>query len=449
MADSFKLTRKQVEAQSLAANATHIMAFGGSRSAKTFLWVRAIVIRALAAKMSRHAILRLRFNHVRASIVEDTFPKVMSLCFPEVAHGIDRSAWYCHFPNGSQIWFGGLDEKERVEKVLGNEYATIFLNECSQISWAARNVALTRLAQTCVSEVNGVKKALRLLMLYDCNPPSKLHWTHSLFIDKRDPETRKPVQGSERFASIQINPRDNLENLPPGYLQELEGLPERLRKRFLDGEFADANPNALWTVELIESCRADAKLPDMQRIIVAVDPSGAGDDENAANDSIGIVVAGLGTDGNGYVLEDLTIKAGPAKWGKVATAAYERHGADLVVGESNFGGAMVEFVIKAARPGTPFKLVTASRGKVVRAEPVSVLYEQGKVRHVGEFRDLEGELCAFSTSGYTGEGSPNRADALVWAIAELFPGIAKAAKRETEKVRAYDGPITDGGWMAA
>jgi phage terminase large subunit-like protein len=107
----------------------------------------------------------------------------------------------------------------------------------------------------------------------------------------------------------------------------------------------------------------------------------------------------------------------------VATTAFERHEADVIVGETNYGGAMVQQTITVARPRTPFKAVTASRGKVVRAEPFSALYEAGKVRHVGMFALLEEELAGFSTFGYTGARSPNRADALVWALAALFPGI--------------------------
>ncbi len=153
---------------------------------------------------------------------------------------------------------------------------------------------------------------------------------------------------------------------------------------------------------------------------------------------IGIVVCGLGSDGNGYVLEDLTLHAGPATWGKVATTAYERHAADRIVGEVNYGGAMVEFVVKAAKPDVPYKSVTATRGKVVRAEPIAALYEQGKVRHVGNFAALESELSAFTTTGYQGESSPNRADAMVWGMTELFPGIISEHKEFK--------PIKFAGW---
>lgn len=421
------------------------MLFGGSRSGKTFLLVRQVVVRALKAPKSRHAILRFRFNHVKASIVLDTFPKVMELCFPDVRYHLDKSDWFVALENGAQIWFGGLDDKERTEKILGQEHVTIYLNECSQIPYASREMALTRLAQQVNQVVDGKPSPLPPRMFYDCNPPSKAHWSYKLFVQKVDPDTKKPLPAAD-YAAMQINPQDNAENLAPGYLSTLEGLGARMRRRFLAGEFADATPNQLFASESIDKWRViDGTLPDMVRMVVGVDPSGSGDEDNADNDAIGIVVGGLGTDGNAYLLEDCTVKAGPATWGKVATSAFDRHAADVVVGEVNFGGAMVQHVIQTARPRTHYKPVTASRGKVVRAEPFSALYENGKVRHAGDFRELEDELLAFSTLGYTGSGSPNRADAWIWVLAELFPALTKAAvtPRKPTKPR----PATVGGWM--
>lgn len=430
MPKSFSLTEKQAEAQSvLGSNAKHIMLFGGSRSGKTFLIVRAIVLRALAAKKSRHAILRFRFNHVKSAVVHDTFPKVMELCFPDVDYKLDKTDWFAEFPNGSQIWFGGLDDKERTEKILGQEYATIFLNECSQIPWSSRNLAVTRLAQSVTYEVNGELVPLRLKMFYDCNPPSKAHWSYKIFVEKKDPENKGALGKPENFACFKINPADNLANLAEGYLDTLRDLSGRLRRRFEHGDFADAVENALWSPEIIDRRRYGSdELPQLQRIVVAVDPSGADDEDNTSNDAIGIVVAALGVDGFGYLLEDITLKAGPATWGKVATSAYERHKADLVVAEKNFGGAMVEHVIKTANPRAAYKSVQASRGKVVRAEPISSLTETGKIRFVGNFPELEDELCSFTTTGYQGQGSPNRADAFVWAFSELFPGMVRDKK---------------------
>lgn len=444
-----QLHAKQLEAQTiLAGDATHIMLFGGSRSGKTFLLVRNVIYRALKAPKSRHAVLRFRFNAVKSSVVMDTFPKVMQLAFPGVSYKVNKTDWFAEFDNGSQIWFAGLDDKERTEKILGMEFATIYLNECSQIPWGSVGIATTRLAQKATQVIeNRPDKPLKPRMYYDCNPPSKAHWSYRVFIEKRDPDTKIGHQKPGDYAAFQINPHDNASNLSAGYLETLEGLSARLRRRFLEGSFADSTPNALFPEENIDRWRViDGAVPDMVRVIVGVDPSGSGDDDNADNDAIGIVVGGLGTDGNAYLIEDTTVKAGPATWGKLATSAYERHAADVIVGETNYGGAMVNHVIQTARPRTPYKTVTATRGKVVRAEPFAALYEQGKIRHIGMFPDLEDELVAFTTNGYSLGGSPNRADAWVWVLTELFPGIVKEKKEPAKKVVNHRVGGS-GGWM--
>jgi phage terminase large subunit-like protein len=445
------LTPKQREAQRiLAGQATHILLEGGSRSGKTFLLTRAVVMRAVKAAKSRHAIFRFRFNHIKSSIIADTFPKVMDVCFPGIKADMNRTDWFAQLPNGSQIWFGGLDDKDRTEKILGSEYATIYLNEVSQIPFASRDMALSRLAQKVEQEVSGKRSPLPVRFYYDLNPTNKNHWAYRLFHEKRDPETKQALSNPAEYAWFRLNPEDNASNLSDTYLSTLRGMSQRQQKRFLRGEWADANPSALFHDEDIEKWRVlDGRVPDFVRVVVAVDPSGSGDVDNADNDAIGIVVAGLGTDGNAYVLEDCTIKAGPATWGRIATSGFDRHAADCVVGEVNYGGEMVRHTIQTARPRTPFKMVHASRGKAVRAEPISALYEQGKVRHVGLFPELEDELCGFSTVGYTGTGSPNRADALVWALTELFPGLTKPQDEPKKDEDEFSGLIGGGlGWMA-
>ena len=454
---SFSFTTKQLEAQAyLAGDATHCMLFGGGRSGKTFIAVRSIVMRALKSPKSRHLILRFRFNHVKSSVILDTFPKVMALCFPDVQYDLSRTDWYVTLPNGAEIWFGGLDDKERMEKILGNEYVTIYLNECSQISWSGVQMVITRLAQLVMQMViDGAtkqprSKPMKLRMYYDCNPPSKAHWTFRLFKQKCDPETREPLRFPDNYVSFQMNPKDNAANLSPEYLDTLAGLSARMRRRFELGEFSDATPNALFNEADIDKWRVmDGNVPDMVRLVVAVDPSGSGDEDNADNDEIGIAVAGIGTDGVGYILEDCTVKAGPATWGAVAVEAWKRHSGDCVVGETNFGGDMVRQTIQVAAAKlacrVTFKKVTASRGKTQRAEPFSALYEQGKVRHVGIFPKMEDEMCAFSTNAYIGPGSPNRADAAFWALAELFPAIVAGPK--SEKKERERAPRGVGAWM--
>lgn len=429
---TFEFTPKQLEARSMIASLFQFfMLFGGSRSGKTFLAVYVIVIRAIKSPNSRHVILRFRFNAVKASIIMDTFPKVMKICFPGTKYELNKTDWIVTFGNGSQIWFGGLDDKERTEKILGQEFATIYLNECSQIPWRSVGIVITRLAQACVQE-DGVP--LKLRMLFDCNPPDKNHWTFKVFVQGVDPDTKLPLTNGHLYGAIQMNPADNLANLPPSYIETLEGLPAHLRRRFLEGEFKDANPNALFSEDAIEQYRVEdsADLPELVRVVVGVDPSGADDDNNEGNDAIGIYIAGLGVDGNAYLIEDATVKAGPSTWGRMAVSAYHRHEADIMVGEQNFGGAMVKFVIQTADRNVNYKIVNASRGKVQRAEPFSPLFEDGRVRIVGRQIDLEEELGGFSTNGYTGEKSPNRADAAIWCLAELFPSVVGKRAKQTK-----------------
>jgi phage terminase large subunit-like protein len=181
----------------------------------------------------------------------------------------------------------------------------------------------------------------------------------------------------------------------------------------------------------------NGEIPDMTRMVIGVDPSGA-KDEASDGDAIGIVVGGIGTDGNAYLLEDCTIKAGPAVWGKVAASAFDRHRADVIACEKNYGGEMARFTIQTARANTPVKMVNATRGKVVRAEPFSSLYEQGKIRHVGYFHEMEDELISFSQNGYLGQGSPNRADAWIWVLTELFPGMVRSDAKPENKIMSIN-----------
>lgn len=427
---TFKLNAKQQEAMKLlAGSARHVLLRGGSRSGKTFMVIRAIVMRALMANGSRHAVLRYRFNACKQSVVYDTLPKVMKLCFPDVEWKLDKVDWFAKIGD-SQIWFGGLDDKERAEKILGQEHATIFLNECSQIPYNSVLLANTRLAQRAEITQKGFTGVLPLKMIYDCNPPNNLHWTFRLFMQGLDPETKQALPNPDSYVTMQINPADNVENVAEGYLDELKNMPMRMQKRFLLGEFADANPDAVFSGEMIDRWRVrdQTDMPDLQRIVVAVDPSGIAS-ADGSGDAVGICVAGLGVDGVGYCLEDLTVKASPKVWGNIVVNAYERHDADLIAGETNYGGAMVKQVIDSVRWGLPFRALTASRGKVVRAEPIGSLVEQGKWRLVGFFPELEEEMSGFTTAAYIGDNSPNRADAMIWAAHALFNNLTAHDKK--------------------
>ena len=221
---------------------------------------------------------------------------------------------------------------------------------------------------------------------------------------------------------------DNRLHLAPGFVAAVERNygGTRLGRQELDGELLEDVEGALWTRDLIERCRVrhvpagDAGEAALHRVVVAVDPpAGAG----AGSDACGIVVVGLGSDGRGYVVADATVAGlGPDGWARAVAGAAAVHGADRVVAEANNGGAMVESVLRAVDAGLPVKLVHASRGKSARAEPVAALYEAGRVAHRGAFPELEDQMCGLLMGGgYAGPGrSPDRADALVWALSELM-----------------------------
>ena len=404
---------------------------GGTRSGKTFLVVRHILQRAVKSGESRHALLRLHANAARASLALDTLPKVMRLCFPDLVLKEHRQDGFFALPNGARLMIGGLDDKERVEKILGLEYATIFLNEASQIPYASALVAFTRLAQ--------VTGDLDQKAFIDLNPTSRTHWTNVLFGDKRDPISRQPLDDPADYGRAFLNPPDNAANLSDRFVKSLASLPERQRKRFYEGVYVDALDAALWTYEIIDAarCTPDAITVDRRAaVVVALDPSGAAGRDDLGADEIGIIVAARGLDGDCYVLDDRSCREAPAVWGRRAVTAFHDYRADCIVAESNFGGEMVRATIQAADPNVPVRLVTASRGKAVRAEPVSVRYAQGQVHHAGRFSKLEEQLCAFSAAGFSGHGSPDHADAAIWALTHLFglddgTGIIEWYRRET------------------
>jgi len=209
----------------------------------------------------------------------------------------------------------------------------------------------------------------------------------------------------------------NASNLPPSFITSImeRYAGTRLGRQELEAEILDDVPGALWTRAMIDHARAPVTLPEMRRIVVSIDPSGTRGDEDDG-DSIGIVVAGKGIDGRGYILADRSCKLSPDGWGRRAVEAYRDFKADRIIAERNFGGAMVEHVIRTIDRSISYEEVTASRGKVIRAEPIAALYEQKKISHVGNFIELEDQMCAMTADGYALEGSPDRLDAAVWAL---------------------------------
>lgn len=215
---------------------------------------------------------------------------------------------------------------------------------------------------------------------------------------------------------------DNATNLAPAFLDAVTSKygGTRIGRQELHGELLVDLPGALWRRVRIDQLRREGA-PSHARMVVAVDPAASSGEQSAET---GIIVAGRGIDGHGYVLEDVSLRAGPDAWGRAAVTAYHRWRADRIIAEVNNGGDMVGHVIHTVDPTAAFKAVRASRGKVSRAEPVAALYEQGRVHHVGGFPELEDQMCVFTTEPNAMGASPDRVDALVWALSELMLGTA-------------------------
>ena len=237
--------------------------------------------------------------------------------------------------------------------------------------------------------------------------------------------------GTDGLALTGGATEENAANLPAAWLAAMRDSygGTRLGRQELDGALIEEVAGALWSRALLERCRVRAVPmgpagPALRRVVVAVDPPASA---GARADACGSVAAALGADGIGYVIDDASVEGmSPAGWAGATARAAAAHGADRVIAEANNGGAMVESVLRAADARLPVKLVHASRGKSARAEPVAALYQAGRVRHVGGFPALEDELCGLiAGGGYEGPGrSPDRADALVWAMSELMLGRA-------------------------
>lgn len=410
-----RLTAKQREAALLlGSQAANVMLYGGSRSGKTFVICWRLAHNAISCPGSRQAILRKHLNSVRTSIGDDTLPKVLEI--EQMRFGRNHVDNKFVFPNGSEIWLLGLDDKERTEKVLGKEFFAMYFNECSEMTWDAVRMAMTRNSMKISRDILG--KARRNRLYFDCNPPSKRHWCYKAFVQKVDPVKNTPWKNVSRWDYFQMNPVDNRVNIGDEYVAGvLDEYSGKLRQRFLEGVFTDDVENALWRAAMIDPYRIATVPADLDRIVVGVDPA-VTNTENS--DMTGIVVAGkkkIGNTEHYYILDDRTMKGSPESWAASVTTAYEHWKADRIVVETNNGGDLVESVLRNTRRHLPITKVHAKRGKTLRAEPVAGIYEKGWVHHVGEHPELEDQMCSFI--GDDGEKSPDNLDAMIYAMSAL------------------------------
>ncbi|MCI5040034.1 MAG: terminase family protein [Donghicola eburneus] len=236
---------------------------------------------------------------------------------------------------------------------------------------------------------------------------------------------------------------DNRSNLAASFLrkvtQRYSGT--RLGRQELEAEILSDLPGALWSQADIDAYRV-ASAPDLSRVVVALDVAVTNTEDS---DEHGLIAAGIAGNDAGYVLEDGSVSGSPSEWAKAAIALYHKHQADAIVAEVNNGGDMIAHTIRAISPHINVIEVRATRGKAVRAEPIAALYAQGRIRHVGQFPELENQLTQFTNEGYQGDASPDRADALVWAFTELFPDMIATVP----DVSRFYGAQSRGGFLSS
>lgn len=324
-------------------------------------------------------------------------------------------------PGGGLIIFQGLQDhtSESIKSLEG--FSIAWCEEAQALS--ARSLELLRpTIRSPGSEI-----------WFSLNPRSAVDPVYALFFGEKPPPNS---------IIIRANWSDN-----PFFPAELEAerafdrtaKPDRYG-HIWEGDLEPVAVGAIWDRATLHQHRR-ADLPGLARIVVAVDPAVSA---TPGSDEHGIVVVGVGHDGRGYVLDDATTRGTPHQWASRALAAMDRWSADSIVIERNQGGDMCKHTLHSVRPYVRVIEVTATRGKHVRAEPIAALYSLGRVSHVGSFTALEDQMCRMTAAGYEGDGSPDRVDALVWGLTELFPTVSVGPAKPSAERHQYVG---DGAWM--
>lgn len=388
-------------------------------------------MRAINTPGSRHGIFRKTaascrqtlFDLTFRQVINDTFPGLLGQCLISEAeatvtlpNGPDPKNPY---EGGAIFLFLGLDDGRR-DKILGNEFATIWINECTEVDYDHVSFLMTRLNQKLPqnrTDELGNPIYLKPKMFFDCNPNLKTDWEYKAFIQKINPKDNTKLNKPWQWAEAKLNPEDNLANIDEDYIEDTLGnLSVREKRRFLAGEWSEVNENALFRQDDIDKHRRDIDIEDLQRIVIAVDPAVT---NHKKSDLTGVAVVGRCSRGEIYVLHDGSDRMAPRDWAERIAALYHQFKADLVIAENNQGGDLVASNLRTnGHWALPIKMVRAYRGKELRAEPVANLYAQGKVHHpTTALPDLEEQMGMFGAPGF--KGSPDRVDALVYAITEL------------------------------
>jgi len=435
--------------------------YGGARSGKTLGICRWLLWQCgqwkhPSGRGLKIAIIRSTLASVKQTIFRETMPDLLRMEGFKRVSNVDKYGFHhkvftdnltemtISFPGGSQMQLIGLDDEQRLDKILGTEFAVLYYNEASIIPFYAYERTKNRAAQLAYHvsytvdngrlAVNG--KGNRLVfpnkVIIDCNPPSRNHWLYTTFFEGKNAGDKSDIiDWQKEYNYIQMNPADNVQNLSPDYLKTLSTLSEKEQRRFLFGEFSDDTEYALWRQEIINEYRIEAsEMPNCESIVIGIDPALSAN--QYTSDKTGIVVVGkarIQDEDHYYVIDDLSGHYLPNQWAEKAIWAYDRYMADAIVVERNQGGDMVgETVRNACRTmkHPPLRIIEAiaKRGKILRAQPCSIVYEDGKVHHLKNhpdyapknnyFEELEKQMTSFT--GASDQDSPNNLDALVYAI---------------------------------
>ncbi|MFT4027413.1 MAG: terminase family protein [Novosphingobium sp.] len=369
--------------------------FGKTRAGAE--WVRSV---AEADPRARVALVAASLHEARAVMIEGE-SGVLSCCPPHLMPRYESSLRRLTWPNGAQATlFSALEP----ESLRGPQHSHAWCDEIAK--W---DNAHGRALATWDNLLLGLRLGGRPRIMATTTP-------RAVALLRR----LTGEAGDGDLALTRGRTEDNAANLSPHFLTTVRGRYGNsiLARQELDGELIEDLDGALWTRAMLDNCREPAAASAAVRTVIGVDPPAS-----AGGDECGIVVCALGEDGIGRVLADLSVaKATPERWARAVAQGAAAWHADRVVAEANQGGAMVASVLRAADVALPLRLVHARTGKAARAEPVAALYEAGRVRHAGMFPALEDQLCGLiAGGGYAGPGrSPDRADALVWALTELM-----------------------------
>lgn len=391
-------------------------AYGGRGSGKSHFFAELGVERCLLRSGSRGVCIREVQKTLKESakrLIED---KITAL---DVGDQFDVTLNEIKTPGGGVILFQGMQDHtaESIKSLEGFDWA--WVEEAQTLS--ARSLEMLR----------PTIRAPGSELWFSWNPRSAQDPVDQFFRGENPPQDAVVVRAN--YSDNPFFPRE----LEGERLHDQQANPVRYGHIWL-GEYEPMAIGAIWDRDNFRRNRR-TEAPSLKRVLVAVDPAVSSEPNS---DEHGIVCVGQGEDQRGYVLADATLRGTPRDWATRALSTHDLYEADAIVVEVNQGGDMVKHTLQSIRPNVRIIEVRASKGKHVRAEPISALYAADRVSHVGTFAELENQMCQMTAAGYEGEGSPDRVDALVWAMTELFPSMITKVQR-----KVVDRQVVAGGWM--